>query len=74
MHLIYTVMRFFPWWALPMAFVIGELGVFFRRRASRAQFACFGVAGMLVLCALAWIFLRGDLHSDRWVSAVFGGV
>lgn len=72
MHLIYTAMRFFPWWALPLALVIGELGVFFRRRASRTQFACFGVAGVLVLSALAWFFFRGDLHSDRWVRSAFG--
>jgi hypothetical protein len=72
MHSIFTLMRLYPFWSVPLAAIFVQLGIYFRRRTSSLQWSCFGMAGLLVLTALIWIVGRGDLHSDQWVRAVFG--
>lgn len=70
MHLIFLAVRTFPFWAVPVAIVFGQLGVYFWRRRSGLRFVFFGCAASLVIGAIAWIVFRGDLHSDAWVRAV----
>lgn len=67
MHVLFALARFFPFWALPLGFVIAELGWFFRRRGSRLQYACFSGVGFLFVFFVLWVVFRGDLHSDQWV-------
>lgn len=71
MHFLYSVLRFFPFWVLPTAFILAEIGLFFRRRKSRLQFTFFGLAGFLFLLTLLWFGFRGDLYSDQWLNALF---
>jgi hypothetical protein len=73
MHLIYAAVRFFPWWALPAAFVLGELGIYLRRKRSRTQRFCWAAVSVLVALSVCWFFFRGDLHSDNWVRTVVQG-
>ncbi len=73
MHTIYTLARLFPYWALPVAFLVAELGWYFRRKRSASQHFCWLTTVTLVVTAISWIAFRGDLHSDRWVRLVFGG-
>lgn len=67
MHSLFVLLRFYPYWALPAAFVIVELGMHYRRRKQKTQWVVFGISGVLSLTSLLWIVFRGDLHSDRWV-------
>lgn len=72
MHFLYELARYFPFWAIPIALILGEVGLFFRRRASVFQFPFFGMAGLIMLLTLIWFIGRGDLHSDKWVRGMFG--
>ncbi|MCM2277282.1 MAG: hypothetical protein NDJ89_04345 [Oligoflexia bacterium] len=70
MHFVFLLARTFPWWAVPMALVFGQLTVFFWRRRSPLRFPAAMVSVGLVVGAVLWIVYRGDLHSDRWVRAL----
>ena len=72
MHVIYAIARLVPYWALPLAFVIAEVGRYFRRRGSSKQWTCFAIAALLGILTLLWIGFRGDLHSDAWVRSIVG--
>lgn len=72
MHLFYLAARTYPYWAVPVAIVFGQLGIHFMRRDSVLRFLFFGIAAGLVVGAFAWIFFRGDLHSDVWVRTLLG--
>ncbi|OFZ54142.1 MAG: hypothetical protein A2428_17730 [Bdellovibrionales bacterium RIFOXYC1_FULL_54_43] len=69
MRFLYIVIRFLPYWAIPLAFTIAEVGVFFRRKQDRMQYFCWVVSAGLVLTVILWIAARGDIHSDAWVRA-----
>jgi len=71
MHVIYALMRFYPFWALPVGLVLFELAFFFRRKNQKKQFFCFLTTLLLCVSALFWIILRGDLNSDAWVRSFF---
>jgi TctA family transporter len=72
MHFIFLLARIYPFWALPMAIVLAQLAIFFRRRESGLQYS--SMAGVVLLTAgiFAWFFFRGDIHSDDWVRTIFG--
>ena len=70
--IIYTAVRIFPAWAIPIAFIFWELGVYFRRRAEPSQHICWGIVGLFSVATLLWVFFRGDLNSDIWVRALVG--
>ncbi len=73
MEAMMTLVRFFPYWALPSAFVFFEIGVFAKRhRRKGLDIASFGIAGCLVVLVVLWIFARGDINSPRWVMGWFG--
>ena len=67
MYILYALVRFYPVWALPLALLIGEVGIHLRRRKSRLQNYCWFWVGFLGLTTLLWIVFRGDLNSDKWV-------
>ncbi|MCM2322176.1 MAG: hypothetical protein NDJ90_02835 [Oligoflexia bacterium] len=71
MHALFLLARTFPWWAVPMALVVGQLTVFFWRRRSPMRFFFGGATLTLLFSAALWIIYRGDLHSDRWVRNLF---
>jgi hypothetical protein len=72
MHVLFTLARLFPYWALVVAFALIELGVFFKRRRKRGkQWGCWLVALLFVGLIVAWFYWRGDLHADKWIRAWF---
>jgi hypothetical protein len=73
MHVIYALVRLYPWWALPLILILGELGWYFHRKAARPQYYCWGLAGLLLILTVLWFAYRGDLYSDRWVKSLVGG-
>ena len=72
MHLLFALMRFYPFWALPLALVLGEIAWHFHRRRKGIQYSFWAGALFFFCTTLAWFILRGDLHSDAWVKALMG--
>lgn len=72
MHLLFAIVRYFPLWALPIGFLSFELGIALKRRGYRASGVLL-LVNCVALVALsgAWIFFRGDRHSDEWVRWFF---
>jgi len=71
MHLIHWLVRFFPAWAIPLAFILGELALHFRRKGSPMEWVCWGMVVLWLTLAIVWFIMRGDLHSDQWVKELF---
>ena len=71
MHFFFTLVRIYPAWAVPTAFIFFELGIYYRRKASKFQFYMWGLVGVQSLLLLLWLIFRGDIHSDNWVRAFF---
>jgi hypothetical protein len=70
MHWIFSLIRFFPYWALPLVLMGFETGVYYKRRnRKKSQFICWGVSGVLMVSICIWFLYRGDVHSDRWVQS-----
>lgn len=72
MHLVYLLLRTYPYWAVPVALVFGQLGMHFARRGSLLKFLFWGISLCLVVGAGVWIGFRGDLHSDEWIRSLTG--
>ena len=72
MYLFYTMMRLFPFWAVPLALVCGEIGMFYYRKQSWIRYYIWSVGGFLVLATLLWLIFRGDLYSDQWMNYLTG--
>lgn len=70
MYLLFALLRFYPYWALPLALVIGEIGVHLRRRKSPLQKYCWAWVGILGFTTILWFAFRGDVNSDKWVKAL----
>jgi hypothetical protein len=66
------MLKTFPFWAVPLAIILFEVGFFYKRRRSDAKVVFFGASGFLICLALAWLVLRGDLHAEAWVRAMQG--
>lgn len=72
MHQIFFLARIFPYWALPLCLVLGQLAALSRRRRYRSRYPLALAMALLIASCAAWIFFRGDLYSDDWVRAIFG--
>jgi hypothetical protein len=70
MRSLFTLMRFYPYWAVPVGIVVVELGLYCRRRRISKQWLFFAVGATLFATSIAWVALRGDLHSDAWVKRI----
>lgn len=68
MHVAHTLLRYYPFWALPLAFVMVEVALSFRRKKKTSQHYFWVIAGILVISSIAWLAFRGDKKSDRWVE------
>ena len=54
------LIRFFPFWGVPLALVIFELGVYhFNRRTRHFYVPCFLLALFLVIISILWIVYEG---------------
>lgn len=70
MHLVFTLARIYPAWAVPTAFIFFELAIYYRRKNSKIQYYMGALVGIQVLLLLLWLLFRGDIHSDLWVRAI----
>lgn len=69
MHFVHLIVRFYPYWALVVAFILWETGVFFKRRRQFLPMIACWFFTLLFLVGIGFYFHgRGDLYSDRWVK------
>jgi hypothetical protein len=69
MHWFYAIVRFLPYWALPVMLLCAETGWTLRwtPKARKKQVFLWGSALFLAVISGGWFFFRGDVNSDRWV-------
>lgn len=54
------LVRYFPFWAVPFALVLFELGVYHYNRRERIPTAFFfGMTAMLVIISILWLIFEG---------------
>lgn len=74
MYTISFLVRFFPFWGLPVALVFFEMGMFFYFRRERyGVLACFGMTGFFIVLSIAWLVLGGYWRGGMWVKDFFEG-
>jgi len=72
MNLIFTLILYYPVWAVPVALAAIQLGVHYRRRKSRNQFFCWFLAFLMLASSGAWVYYRGDAKGAQWLRDTFG--
>jgi hypothetical protein len=72
MSAYFAILRYFPYWAIPLVLVAFETALFARRKGRRAlMVSCLFFALFAVTAVVAWFYFRGDLHSNDWVRETF---
>jgi ABC-type polysaccharide transport system permease subunit len=68
MSVLYLIIKLYPLFGLSMAVLCFDLSRSYRRKANSIWigFAIFTV--LFVVSVAAWLFYRGDLHSERWFA------
>ena len=67
----FILARTIPYWAIPMAIVLVDLMIYYRRKRARATYVCAGAIFMLVCLSIGWVAARGDLYADQWMKIIF---
>ncbi len=66
-HDVYSLLRFYPIFMIPVGGALIELGFFYRRRKKiLVMKMMFGLSAFFFISGLLWFVGRGDLHSDEW--------
>ena len=75
--MLYTVLffaRFFPFWAVPLALVIFELGMYhFNRRVRSLFLACFSASFFLVVASILWVVFEGYWRAGPIIKNFWDG-
>lgn len=75
--MLYTLLflaRFLPFWAVPVALVFFELGIYHYGRRRRSLFlACFGVSGVLLISSILWIVYDGYWRAGMFLKRFIEG-
>jgi hypothetical protein len=68
MSAYFAILRYFPYWAIPLVLVAFETALFARRKGRRAlMISCLFFALFAVAAVAGWFYFRGDLHSNDWI-------
>ena len=69
MHAIFVIAHFYPVLAIPASLAAVQLAIHFKRQKKRSPMAFFFMGALfMLLTSGAWIFFRGDLHSQQWAK------
>ena len=68
MHWVYAALRFYPFWALPLAFLVGEIAWFYHRKKRRIQYLFWVISFLVGISGIIWVVFRGDRFSDQWIQ------
>lgn len=71
MHVIFSVVKFYPILAIGSSMALLQLGLHFKRRSSNWQYFCLAAIIILLGGVVVWSIYRGDLNSDDWVRNFF---
>ncbi len=67
MRFLYFVIKFMPYWAIPLGLIFAEMGMIFRRRGNRSlRNRMFVVAGMFFLLTIFFFVFRWDVSLYPW--------
>lgn len=73
--MLYTTLflvRYFPFWAIPAALVMFELGMYHYNRRQRVTFTvAFGISISLALGSIIWIVFEGYWRAGPFVRRIF---
>jgi hypothetical protein len=73
MSFLFSIVRFFPYWALPFVLVLCETALFAKRRNRRKlMYGCAFFIFVFVVAVGSWFLYRGDLNSNDWVKDLVG--
>jgi hypothetical protein len=73
MNFLFSVVRFFPYWGLPVVLVLAETTMFAKRRNRRKlMYGCLFFTLVFISAIGFWFFFRGDLNSNEWVKGLLG--
>ena len=62
MRFIYLSIKFFPYWAIPMILILGEMAYIFRRRGNHAvKWRMLGAAGFFAILVALFFIFRWDM-------------
>ena len=75
--MVYSVLfmvRYFPFWAVPLALIFFELGVYhYNRRERSGTLTFFGAAAFLVIVTILWIVFEGYWRAGPWIKQFIEG-
>ncbi|MCC7441667.1 MAG: hypothetical protein IT285_08540 [Bdellovibrionales bacterium] len=71
MPFLHTLLRLYPFWAVPLGLLLIEIGVFLKRRRTSGHIQSWVGAGFLLATSIAWMVMRGDRYSDDWLRRMF---
>ncbi|MEW6058039.1 MAG: hypothetical protein AB1540_15640 [Bdellovibrionota bacterium] len=72
LYFLLFLIRYFPFWAIPVALVIFEIGVYYYNRRQRFAFVLFfGAAATLTLTSIAWLVFEGYWRAGPIVKKFF---
>jgi hypothetical protein len=73
MNFLFSVVRFFPYWALPVVLVLAETALFAKRRNRRKlMWGCVFFVFVFLGVIGSWFIYRGDVNSNQWVKDFVG--
>lgn len=68
------LVRYFPFWAIPLALVFWELGTYhWNRRERIPTIVFFGGAGGLAITSILWIIFEGYWRAGPFVKRMVEG-
>lgn len=75
--MLYTflfIVRFFPFWAVPLALVLFEMGVYFYNRRERLFFMMFfTLSALSVVLSILWLVFEGYWRAGPFIKELIQG-
>jgi predicted outer membrane lipoprotein len=69
---IFTLVHYYPIWALPVALANCQFAIHFMRRRKPAQYLFWLLAAAFFVSTAMWFAYRGDVNGAQWVREHFG--
>jgi hypothetical protein len=67
MRFLYFVIKFLPYWSIPLVLIFGEMGMIFRRRGNRKlKIRMLTISGFFFLVTVFFFVFRWDTSLFPW--------
>jgi hypothetical protein len=68
------LVRFYPFWAVPLALVFFEMGTYYYNRRERIGFLFFyGITAMFIITSILWLVFEGYWRAGPFVKSLLTG-